>query len=524
MKRILIYTLLICFLSSGLSAVKAADLPDYNGASYSFEASIGQSGLNNDLSLLAFDYQVELGIPAGQLTAPALIKLTKTNEAVTLPANLTQVDSLYQIDIPTEAFNSQGVYYLSLKSSNSNFYKQVYWLDNISGNWQPLETTENFNKKIISVTLKAPSIRLAVFENQATLIKGQASWYRYKNGLFAASPDFPKGTKLRIINLANKKSVDVVVNDYGPVRTKHPERAVDLDAVAFARLASLGQGTINVAVEKLSNDVKSVTPAPVQPKDNKVTVSARTAVAFNSADKKVIWGKEENTVIPMASLTKLVAVKVFLETKPDLKKVITYSVKDEQLNNLYVPANASARLKLKDGDKVTIKDMVYSSLIGSTNNTVETLVRVSGLKRETFIAQMNKRVKEWGTTKTKFIEPTGLSPKNVTTARDYVIIAREAFLDPLISSATTQVSYALTTINSKIRYSFKNTNLLARESGSGLLGSKTGYLTEAGYCLVTKWPTDKKKNIILVLFGAPSRQASVDDTKTLLTFASKYIN
>lgn len=529
MKRIFLYTLLICFLASGFPIAQADDLPVGVSASYSFEASVGQTGLNRDLSLAAFDNQLQLGIPAGQLIAPAIIEITRTDELITPPNNLLQVGSIYQINIPVESFNNGGVYYLSLKSSESNYYKQVYWFDNTKNNWQPLETNENFNKKLISVTLKSPVIRLAVFENKTTLVKGKASWYRYKSGLFTASPDFPVGTKLRVINLDNKKSVDVVVNDHGPDRSKLPNRTVDLDAVAFARLAPLGQGTINVAVEKLSSNSSPIIVVPIVPAvkpagGDKITVSAKTAVAFNSADKKIIWSKNENAVIPLASLTKLVAVKVFLETKPDLKKVVAYSVKDEQENNKYVPASQSARLKLKDGDKVTIKDLVYSSLIGSTNNTVESLVRLSGLKRDAFITKMNKRVKDWGTTNTKFIEPTGLSVKNVTTARDYVIIAREAFLDSTISNATSQTSYSLVTINSKTKFSFKNTNLLAQPKNSGILGSKTGYLDEAGYCLATKWPSAKNKNIIVVTFGSPSRQASADDTKTILAFANKNIN
>jgi len=524
MKRILIYTLLIVFLSSGSTVAQAVEVSVIASSSYNFEASVGQANLNRDLSILAFDNQVELGIPAGLLTAPALIRITKNDDqAISPSANLVQVGSQYQIDLTPEAFKSTGVYYLSLKSSESNYYKQIYYFDNVKNNWQALETTENFNKKIISITLKIPSIRLVVFENKISLVKGKASWYKYKNGLFTASPDFPKGTKLRVINLDNKKSVDVVVNDYGPVRAKHPERAIDLDAVAFARLAPLGQGTINVAVEKLADNAKPLINNVSPVSDDKISVSAKAAIVFNSADKKVLWSKEENAVIPLASLTKLVAVKVFLETKPDLKKVVSYSVKDEQLNNQYVLANQSARLKLKDGDKVTVKDLVYASLIGSTNNTVETLVRISGLKRELFIARMNERVKVWGATKTRFVEPTGLSSKNVTTARDYVIIAREAFLNSIISSATTQSSYAVTTINSKVRHSFKNTNTLARESGSGILGSKTGYIDEAGYCLVTKWPTSKNKNIIVALFGEPSHKVSVTDTKTLVDFANKTI-
>lgn len=521
MKRFIIASLIICFGMSNVPLVSAEEI----APAYEFEASVGQNSLNRDLSFNAFDNLINIGLPAGQLTAPAVIRLSQIHEPAKAPNGFSDSPILYQIDIPATAF-AQGRFFISLKSSGSDKYKQLYFFDkNSAEGWRPLPTNENFGKGVISTYLTMPFSRLALFESNSAIVKGKASWYKYKNGLFAASPDFPKGSRLRVINLDNRKSVDVVVNDFGPNRSLHPDRVVDLDAVAFARLAPLGQGMMNnIAVEKLPDHIGSLSAPLSAPTDpNELSVSAKAAIVFNSADKTVLWSKAEDSVLPLASLTKLAAVKIFLETKPDLNKVVAYSIKDEQLNNLYVPASQSARLRLKDGDTLPLKDFVYASLIGSTNNTVETLVRFSGLTRESFIARMNARVKQWGATQTRFVEPTGLSPKNVTTARDYVIIAREAFLDPTIASASVRPSYSLTTRNTKTAHNFKNTNLIARETGSELLGSKTGYLDEAGHCLVTKWPTSKNKNVIVVLFGEPSRQASVDDTKILMSFATQYI-
>ncbi len=518
-KKIIVGTLLVGFFISGLVPLHA----DENQV-YEFEASISEQNLAKDLSFAPFENRIQVGLPGGSLKTAAIIKISAMYESIAQLPGLQSVGPMYQIDIPSSAFAS-GRYFVSIKSSGSNKYKQIYFFDsNFPGNWRPLPTNENFGKGVISSFVTIPFARLAVFESSSIIVTGKASWYRYKNGLFAASPDFPQGTRLRVINTENKKSVDVIVNDFGPNRALHPDRVVDLDAVAFTRLASLGQGTISVAVEKLPDNVV-IPQEPVLPvqDDDDLNISAKSAVVFNSADKVIMWSKDAERQIPLASLTKLIAVKVFLETKPDLKKVVAYSVKDEQLNNLYVPASQSARLSLKDGDTVTIKDLVYSSLIGSTNNTVESLVRISGLKRTDFIARMNQRVKQWGATKTHFIEPTGLSEKNVTTAKDYVIIAREAFLDPIISSASVLPSYTVTTKNTKTSRSFKNTNLLARDKNIELLGSKTGYLVEAGNCLATKWSSDVSKNIIIVVLGAPTRPISVDDTKKLLEFARKNI-
>ncbi len=516
MKRYIAFTLFLSIIFLHIIPVQA----DEPSTSFQFEASVGENGLERDFSFTPFDSRLQIGIPAGRLKAPALIKLSEIHEETIPPAGFNPTPIMYQVDIPAAAFVA-GRYYISIASSGSAAHKQIYFFDkNFAGNWRPLPTNENFAKGIISSHLTLPFVRLAVFESKTALAKGEASWYRYKNGMFAASPDFPKGTRLRVINKDNKKSVDVIVNDFGPDRSKHPNRVIDLDAAAFQRIANLGQGTIQVMVEVLNEDTTTA-PTPQPSVNGEPVISATSALVFNSADKKVLWSKAPDSVIPLASLTKLVAIKVFLETKPDFNRVVAYSVKDEELNNKYVPASQSARLRLQDKETVRIKDLVYSSLIGSTNNTVESLVRVSGMSRAAFIARMNSKVKTLGATNTHFVEPTGLSTSNVTTANDYAIIARDAFLNPIIAEATTQSSYSFTSINKKIARSFKNTNLIAREQGSGLLGSKTGYLIEAGHCLVTKWPTDKNKNLIVVVFGEPSRQSSIDDTKKLLNFASK---
>ena len=77
---------------------------------------------------------------------------------------------------------------------------------------------------------------------------GNASWYSYRGGLFAASTEFKKGSVLRVINPVNNKYVDVVVNDYGPNRRKHPYRIIDLDKMAFKQIAQLKSGVINIIV------------------------------------------------------------------------------------------------------------------------------------------------------------------------------------------------------------------------------------------------------------------------------------
>ncbi|MBI5655097.1 RlpA-like double-psi beta-barrel domain-containing protein [Candidatus Uhrbacteria bacterium] len=81
---------------------------------------------------------------------------------------------------------------------------------------------------------------------------GEATWYKYKAGMFAASPDFPKGTKLRVaVKGKPENSIIITVNDYGPDRRLFPSRVIDLDSVAFKKLSPLSAGKLQVTVEPL---------------------------------------------------------------------------------------------------------------------------------------------------------------------------------------------------------------------------------------------------------------------------------
>jgi len=238
---------------------------------------------------------------------------------------------------------------------------------------------------------------------------------------------------------------------------------------------------------------------------------------------EVFWEKDADAVLPLASLTKLVAIKTFLDLEPSLNEQVVYSLRDEEYNYQYCEKWESARLNLEEGEVLTIEDLIYASLVGSANNTVETLVRVSGLARDEFISQMNENVKTWGTLNTNFIEPTGLSPDNVSSARDYAIITKEVLANPIIRKASTQAEYKFTTIKNKKSLRLRNTNSLVHSASFDITGSKTGYLHEAGYCLMSRAQAQSGSQIIVVTMGAESKQASEDETTDLLLYGIRQI-
>lgn len=475
-----------------------------------------------------FDNALKLSLTPGILNRSTGVDALELNEKIDGPWQLERISEIYQFEFKNKsAYDGEKPFYIQLAYDQpSDYYKQVYFYDKNYLAWRPLPTVDYPAESFVRSVIHLPFARLAVFVNPAALVMGKASWYKYKGGLFAASPDFPRNSRLRVFNLDNDKFVDVTVNDFGPDRKAHPDRVIDLDAVAFKRLASVGAGIINTRIQPLEimpENGKILAIAPAGAKTG-LELSVKSALAMNEQSGEILWQKNATSSRPLASLTKLVAAKVFLDTRPTLNRIVAYSAKDEEYNYQWVNKWESARLRISDGETLTVEDLLYVSLVGSANNTVESLVRVSGIVRDEFIARMNQEVKSWGASSTSFVEPTGLSPENVSTALDYAIITKEVYANPIIQKASTMARYEFSTINTKKAHTIKNTDKLLSVSKLPIIGSKTGYLDEAQYCLMLRADGGSSGNVIVVTMGAESKDKSFAETEDLLRYGLKKIS
>lgn len=464
----------------------------------------------------AFVYAADLEINA--LDFKENLEIIPNAEMTNLPWEWNNISPAFDYSFSNpEKYNPKKPITIKINyAKQNNYFKQIFIFDLKTGIWQPIFTKDFPEKKYVTATTTATAGKVIILSNPNILVVGTSSWYKYKNGNFAASPDFAKGSVLRVTNLANGKFVDVTVNDFGPEKAKHPDRVVDLDKVAFGRIASTRAGLIKVKVEPLKIVKPLINKSQLQI-NSTPSVSASSAIIFRESDGSVVWGKNENKVAPLASLTKLVAIRTFLDLKPTLNKVVTYKSQDEKYNYLYCKPGESAKLTVKNGETLTIENLLYSALVGSANNAVETLVRVSGLTRDEFIKRMNKNVKDWGASSTSFVEPTGLSPKNVSSPYDYAIISKEVYNSPLIKKFSTVLSYTFKTINTKKTHTIKNTNKLIREGRYPIIGSKTGFINESGHCLMTR-VSSPQGNLIVINFGSPSSVNSFYDNEQLIRY------
>lgn len=216
--------------------------------------------------------------------------------------------------------------------------------------------------------------------------------------------------------------------------------------------------------------------------------------------------------LPIASLTKLMSAMVALDHHGDL---------DQEQSILLEEFTIGGNLHIVPGvEIVTVRDLLYASITGSANNAALALARSTGLSREEFVREMNRKAVALGLEHLSFADPTGLSPQNVGTAYEVARLAAVAFTDyPLIRDAASRGEYTIVTRNTKREHVLKNPNLLLRRSPGLLAGSKTGYLDEALYCLVLAQRTPGGL-LIAVTLGHPSERGIERDTLAFLEKAA----
>jgi len=237
-------------------------------------------------------------------------------------------------------------------------------------------------------------------------------------------------------------------------------------------------------------------------------ISATSGIAIDGATEHVLWKRNADVPLPIASLTKLMTALVFHETNPDFNAEVTIEGSDQ--SNVI-----GSRLYVQPGEVMTVRDLFYSSLVGSANNATKALARSTGLSEEDFIQRMNDKARSLGLSNTQFFEVTGLDPNNHSTVYEYARVARRAFGNSVIKEALTTREYIFETIDKKISHRITNTNQLLQDGDVTLIGAKTGYLDEARYTFVCE-AEEGGHEIFVVLFGSHSSEARFAEAKEII--------
>jgi serine-type D-Ala-D-Ala endopeptidase (penicillin-binding protein 7) len=214
-----------------------------------------------------------------------------------------------------------------------------------------------------------------------------------------------------------------------------------------------------------------------------------------------LFDKNSHAVVPIASISKLMTAMVVLDSKAPLTESIEVTDEDRDYDK-----NTGSRLSV--GSVLSREDMLHIALMASENRAAAALSRYFPGGRPAFIAAMNAKAKQLGMTDTHFENSTGLSSQNVSSARDLVKMVNAAYQYPTIRQFSTDHSYTVFTGKRNIAYN--STNALIRNPSWDIGLQKTGFINEAGECLVMQ-ATIHNRPVIMVLLDSSGKYSRFAD-------------
>ncbi|MEM5439191.1 D-alanyl-D-alanine endopeptidase [Paraburkholderia diazotrophica] len=236
----------------------------------------------------------------------------------------------------------------------------------------------------------------------------------------------------------------------------------------------------------------------------------RSSVAYvvDQNTSETLFDKNSRAVVPIASITKLMTAMVVLDSKAPMTEQIEVTDEDRDYEK-----NTGSRLSV--GSVLSREDMLHIALMASENRAAAALSRYFPGGRPAFMAAMNAKAKALGMTDTHFENPTGLTSQNVASARDLVKMVNAAYQYPMIRKFSTDRSYEVYTGKRTIAYN--STNALVRNSSWDIGLQKTGFINEAGECLVMQ-ATIHDRPMILVLLDSSGKYSRFADAQRLRTW------
>ncbi|MAL98219.1 D-alanyl-D-alanine endopeptidase [Hydrocarboniclastica marina] len=223
-----------------------------------------------------------------------------------------------------------------------------------------------------------------------------------------------------------------------------------------------------------------------------IRLGSISAAVVEIESGEVLYLKNGGSVRPVASITKLMTAMVVLDADQPLDEKLTITRADRDLLK-----NTYSRVRF--GSRLSRRELLLIALMSSENRAASALGRHYPGGKEGFVEAMNAKAASLGMLRTRFVDATGLSPGNVSTAGDLVKMVRAASGYPMISEFTTQADHVARFENPSYSLSYVNSNVLVRRGSWDIALSKTGYINEAGRCLVMLTEVDGRQVAMVML-------------------------
>ena len=231
----------------------------------------------------------------------------------------------------------------------------------------------------------------------------------------------------------------------------------------------------------------------------------KSSVAFvmDQDTQEVLLSKNEQAVLPIASLTKLMTGLLISESKLPLDDMLTITQDD-------VDTEKGSSSRLKVGTSLSRGELMHLSLMSSENRAASALGRTYPGGMPMFVQLMNAKARQLGMSDTVFVEPTGLSSKNQSSAKDLAMLVNVASQDPMLRDLSTSHGHQVAVGRQVLQYN--NTNRLVKNPSWDIGLQKTGYISEAGQCLVMQAQVAGRK-LIMVFLDSAGKLSRVADAE-----------
>jgi D-alanyl-D-alanine endopeptidase (penicillin-binding protein 7) len=232
-------------------------------------------------------------------------------------------------------------------------------------------------------------------------------------------------------------------------------------------------------------------------------LKSSAALVIDQDTSEVLFSKNDKAVLPIASLTKLMTGLVVSEARLPMDEVITISQAD-------VDTEKGSSSRLRVGTELSRGELLHLALMSSENRAAHALGRTFPGGLPVFVGLMNAKAQTIGMSDTNYAEPTGLSSKNQSSARDLAKLVNVAHGDPTLRELTTSHDYQVAVGKRTLQYN--NTNRLVKSPSWDIGLQKTGYITEAGQCLVMQAKVAGRK-LIMVFLDSAGKLSRIGDAE-----------
>ena len=240
-------------------------------------------------------------------------------------------------------------------------------------------------------------------------------------------------------------------------------------------------------------------------------LASGSALLVDLRTDEVLYSSNPDIVLPIASVTKLMTAMVVLDAKLPLDEQLAVTIRDTaEMTGVYS--------RVRVGSEASRRTLLLLTLMSSENRAAATLAHHYPGGHAAFIAAMNAKAQALGMTNTHYVEPTGLSERNVSTARDLVTLLKASRQYPLIEQFSTTDNQQITFNKPRYVLGFRNTNALVRKPDWDIQLTKTGFTNAAGHCLVMRTTMAQRPVAFVVLdgFGKYTHMADANRLKRWL--------